>query len=255
MARTASFPFFVHMYEMRDSGWKVFETRWRKNILLFCGILYTVMLFQAWDWRTGPEENGKKEVETVGGLEELKPKIAITFDDGPHPQFTPQLLDGLKKRGVKASFFVIGNLAEASPEILRRQKKEGHLIGNHTYHHVDITKLSDEKARDEIQRTNETVERITGEELSFVRPPFGIWQKDLEKELSVIPVLWSVDPLDWTTKNVDEIVNKVVTQVKENDIILLHDCYQSSVDAALRIVDILLKEGYEFVTVDEMILD
>lgn len=98
-----------------------------------------------------------------------KPKIAITFDDGPHPTFTPQLLDGLKKRNVKASFFVIGNLAKANPEIIRRQKKEGHLIGNHTYHHVDITKMSDEQARDEIQSTNEVVEGIIGEEVSFVK--------------------------------------------------------------------------------------
>ena len=88
-----------------------------------------------------------------------------------------------------------------------------------------------------------------------MRPPFGVWQKKLEQEISVIPVLWSVDPLDWTTENTDEIVNKVVTEVKENDIILLHDCYKSSVDAALRIIDILQKEGYEFVTVDEMILE
>lgn len=233
--------------------------RWRKNLLIVCGILYTVLL--VCEYNAGMKMNQKKaaietgeEVET-NQEEAEKPKIAITFDDGPHPTFTPQLLDGLKKRNVKASFFVIGNLAKANPEIIGRQKKEGHLIGNHTYHHVDITKMSDEQAKDEIQSTNEVVEGIIGEEVSFVRPPFGIWQKNLEKELSVIPVLWTVDPLDWTTKNVDEIVNKVVTQVKENDMILLHDCYQSSVDAALRIIDILLQEGYEFVTVDEMILD
>ena len=115
--------------------------------------------------------------------------------------------------------------------------------------------MSDEKARQEIRKTNEVLQNITGEEVNFVRPPFGIWQKKLEKELEVLPVLWSVDPLDWTTENADEIVNKVVTKAKENDIILMHDCYQSSVDAALRIIDILMKEGYEFVTVDEMILD
>lgn len=233
--------------------------RWRKNLLVFCGILYTVLLVCEYNagLRMEKEEFVVETGEEVKTKQEEteKLKIAITFDDGPHPKFTPQLLDGLKERNVKASFFVIGNLAKANPEIIRRQKREGHLIGNHTYHHVDITKMSDEKAREEIRNTNEVVEGIIGEEVSFVRPPFGIWQKNLEKELSIIPVLWSVDPLDWTTKNVDEIVNKVVTQAKENDIILLHDCYQSSVDAALRIVDILLQEGYEFVTVDEMILD
>ena len=76
-----------------------------------------------------------------------------------------------------------------------------------------------------------------------MRPPFGAWQKKLEWELDVMPVMWTIDPLDWTTNNEDEIVNKVVTQAKENDIILLHDCYESSVNAALRIIDILQKEG------------
>ena len=88
-----------------------------------------------------------------------------------------------------------------------------------------------------------------------MRPPFGAWQKKLEWDLDVMPVMWTIDPLDWTTNNEDEIVNKVVTQAKENDIILLHDCYESSVNAALRIIDILQKEGYEFVTVDELIMN
>lgn len=233
-----------------------------KNILLFCGFLYTLLLIQTWGITIPAKENAKETSETEHIVTENdqekkreKPKIAITFDDGPHPDFTPKLLDGLKERNVKASFFVIGNLAQANPDLIRRQKAEGHLIGNHTYNHVDITKMSDEKARQEIRKTNEVLQNITGEEVNFVRPPFGIWQKKLEKELEVLPVLWSVDPLDWTTENADEIVNKVVTKAKENDIILMHDCYQSSVDAALRIIDILMKEGYEFVTVDEMILD
>ena len=96
---------------------------------------------------------------------------------------------------------------------------------------------------------------ITGEEVSYMRPPFGVWQKNLERTLDVMPVLWTIDPLDWTTDNEDEIINKVVTQAGENDIILLHDCYESSVNAALRIVDILQKEGFEFVTVDELIMN
>ena len=117
-----------------------------------------------------------------------------------------------------------------------------------------MTKLSDEKAMEEIRMTNEKIYAITGEPVSFMRPPFGAWQKGLEKEMQVLPVNWSVDTLDWTTKNADEIVNKVVTEVKENDIILMHDCYESSVNAALRIVDILKESGYEFVTVEELIL-
>ena len=91
--------------------------------------------------------------------------------------------------------------------------------------------------------------------MEYMRPPFGVWQKNLELEMDVMPVMWSVDPLDWTTENTDEIVNKVVTETEENDIILLHDCYESSVDAALRIVDILQKKGFEFVTADKLIME
>ena len=134
-------------------------------------------------------------------------------------------------------------------------QKEGHLIGNHTYHHVEITKVSDEKAREEIELTDQVICSITGEHVEYMRPPFGLWQRDLELEIEVMPVMWTIDPLDWTTENVDEIVNKVVTEAEENDIILMHDCYGSSVDAALRIIDILQKKGYEFVTVDQLILD
>lgn len=93
------------------------------------------------------------------------------------------------------------------------------------------------------------------EHVAYMRPPFGAWQRELEVKMEVLPVLWSVDPLDWMTENVDEIVSKVVTEAEEGDIILLHDCYASSVEAALRIVDFLQKEGYEFVTVDRLLLD
>lgn len=184
-----------------------------------------------------------------------KPMLALTFDDGPNPTSTPVLLDGLKKRGVKVTFFVIGSNAKKHPDIVKQEAQDGHIVGNHTYNHVEITKVSEEVARKEIMDTSKLVEEITGQPTQYMRPPFGAWQKELEMELEVMPVLWNVDPLDWTTENEDEIVNKVVTDVKENDIILLHDCYISSVNAALRIVDILQKKGYEFVTVEELIID
>lgn len=201
----------------------------------------------------------KAAVETAGepGKKERteRPRIAVTFDDGPSSKYTEKLLDGLKERGVKASFFLIGKNAKENPEIVKRIYEEGHLIGNHTYDHVQITQLSEEEAIREIQMTDQVISGITGEHVAYMRPPFGAWQKDLELKMEVLPVMWSVDPLDWTTENVEEIVSKVVTDVEEDDIILLHDCYDSSVDAALRIIDHLQKEGYEFVTVDRLLID
>ena len=183
------------------------------------------------------------------------PKIALTFDDGPSTTWTPALLDGLKERGVKATFFLIGENADKNPEIVKRMAEEGHLIGNHTYHHVELTKVSENEARLELADTSAVIVRITGKEPEYMRPPFGAWQRKLEQEIQMLPVLWTIDPLDWTTENQDEIVNKVVTEAEENDIILLHDCYKSSIEAGLRIVDILQEEGFVFVTVDELLLN
>lgn len=183
------------------------------------------------------------------------PKIALTFDDGPSTAWTPALLDGLKERGVKATFFLIGENADKNPEIVKRMAEEGHLIGNHTYHHVELTKVSENEARLELADTSAAIVRITGKEPEYMRPPFGAWQRKLEQEIQMLPVLWTIDPLDWTTENQDEIVNKVVTEAEENDIILLHDCYKSSVEAGLRIIDILQEEGFVFVTVDELLLN
>lgn len=219
-----------------------------QKVTFVCSMLYALCLMKATGY-------WKRTVPADGSVETLeKPKIAITFDDGPSSS-TEELLDGLKERGVKATFFVIGKSAVSYPNIVKRENAEGHLIGNHTYNHVEITKIGDKEAQEEIEKTNRVLEDMLGKEIEYVRPPFGLWQEKLEQEMSVIPVMWSVDPLDWTTENVDEIVNKVVTQAEENDIILLHDCYKSSVQAALRIIDILQKEGFEFVTVDELLLN
>lgn len=222
-----------------------------KNGSCLCGLLYTFVLLQA----LGINFPHRQEVVETEKILSEKPRIAITFDDGPSETYTPRLLDGLKERNVKASFFVIGKMAEANPKLIQREKEEGHLIGNHTYNHVDISKISDEEAVSEIRKTNQVIEKVTKENVEYLRAPFGSWKKNLIGRMDVFLVAWSIDPLDWTTENTDEIVNKVVTEVKENDIILMHDCYQSSVDAALRIIDILQKEGYEFVTVDKLILE
>lgn len=182
-------------------------------------------------------------------------KVALTFDDGPHPVYTPQLLDGLKERGVRATFFVVGENIPGNEEILKRMDAEGHLIGNHTYNHVKLSDLDSARACAEVEKTNVLIQEATGKEPEFIRPPFGAWKKTMECSLGMLPVLWDVDPLDWTTKNTALVVERVLKDTKPGDIILLHDYYQSSVDAALEIVDTLTQRGYEFVTVDELILE
>ena len=182
-------------------------------------------------------------------------KVAITFDDGPHPYYTEQLLDGLKERGVHATFFVTGEHAENYPEIIKRMYEEGHLLGNHTYNHIQLTKANEEKFKEELIQTNKILEDITGEEVEFVRPPYGSWDKKFEKELNMFPVLWTIDPLDWCTRNVSCITDTVISKVKDNSIILMHDEYATTVTAALQVVDELQAKGYQFVTVDEILFD
>lgn len=195
-----------------------------------------------------------EKVLTEQGKKELQ-RVALTFDDGPHPFYTEQLLDGLKERGVHVTFFVTGEHAELHPDIIERMHEEGHLIGNHTYSHIQLTKSNREKFKEELVQTSKVIQEITGDEVIYVRPPYGTWDKKFEEELNMIPVLWTVDTLDWCSKSASGIVNKIIAKVDDNDIILMHDYYDTSVTAALQAIDRLLEEGYEFVTVDELLFD
>lgn len=184
-----------------------------------------------------------------------KKKIALTFDDGPHEKYTPMLLDGLKERNVSANFFLMGKNAEKYPDIVKRIHAEGHIIGNHSYSHVQLNAMKELEACQEMTKTNRVIEGITGQTPDYVRPPFGAWSHNLDCITNMIVVLWDVDPLDWKCQNKDLVVKRVVSKVKEDDIILLHDSYLSSVEAAFEIIDTLEQEGYEFVTLDEMLLE
>lgn len=242
---------------------------WQQGLLV--GLLGMAMVLLAAKWKEIPaasemqrmesqaeetESPGNGYVETgAAGSESEGKKIALTFDDGPHPYYTEKLLDGLAERKVKASFFLLGENLEGREEIVRRMAREGHLIGNHTYYHVDITRLEPEEACREITGTAEKIEAIIGNSTEYIRPPFGNWNRELECAVEMIPIFWTLDTLDWSTKNADRIVQKVVTEAEENDIILMHDSYASTVEAALRIVDLLSAQGYEFVTADELILE
>ncbi len=215
------------------------------GLLLLCAFVWT---------NTGVDKvkaTSGSSIEYEDGAEQKC--IALTFDDGPHPYYTEQLLDGLKERGVVATFFVTGEHATLHPEIIKRMWEDGHVIGNHTYSHMQLRQDNKEAFSKELLQTNQVLKELTGEDVVYVRPPYGAWDKELEKELNMIPVLWSVDPLDWCTENVQTVVQRVKEQVKDNSIILLHDYFDTSVTAALQIVDELLEEGYEFVTVEEML--
>ncbi|MCI9447463.1 MAG: polysaccharide deacetylase family protein [Lachnospiraceae bacterium] len=184
-----------------------------------------------------------------------KKKVALTFDDGPHPQYTPEMLAILKEHDVKATFFLLGEEVEKYPEVVKEIQEEGHVIGNHSYKHEQLSKLTMEQACAQVNRTNKLIFDITGVYPSYLRPPFGDWHEKLDCEVNMVEVLWDVDTLDWSSQNHAGIVNKVLKNVQENDIILMHDGYETSVTAAGEIIETLEKQGYEFVTVDEILFD
>lgn len=184
--------------------------------------------------------------------------VALTFDDGPHPKYTSEILDLLNEYGIKATFFVIGQNVNECPELILREANEGHEIENHTYSHSYISKIAKVDIRSEIEKCEDAVCEITGNKTRFIRPPGGLYKEpfvELADDMSYGIVLWSVDTKDWASPSVDSIVNCVLSNVKAGDIILMHDyvsARSSTVDALRRIVPRLLAEGYKFVTVSEL---
>ena len=202
---------------------------------------------------TAPSSTAQPSTQSPFAAQPLQ--VALTFDDGPHQTCTPALLDGLKQRGVKATFFLMGENIAGKEALVQRMQEEGHLIGNHSYRHIQMTKEGAEQACAEIEQTEEIIRSITGSRPEYLRPPYGAWNEQLECRVNLTPVLWNVDSLDWKLQNTERIVRQVEKDVKSGDIILMHDIFKTSVEAALRIVDDLQKQGYEFVTVEELMVD
>ncbi len=185
-------------------------------------------------------------------------KIALTFDDGPHPRYTPQILDVLAEYGITATFFVIGENAALYPEPLRRCAREGHEIGNHTYTHPKMNRISSDDFRRELSACQAEIEKVTGILPRLFRPPAGFIQpleENIPAEFSLSKVKWSIDTRDWAETDADEIVKTVQREAGDRKIILMHDyvSHKSRTVAALRrIIPYLLSEGYTFTTVSEL---
>lgn len=205
----------------------------------------------------GKVEDGKELPDITRpkiDLSNIKDKklIAITFDDGPSHN-TVRLLDELKKREARVTFFVLGNRVNQFAEQIRRAYTEGHLIASHTYSHLNLVKLPDAALSNEINRANEEIEKITGDKPLYLRPPYGSTNAKVKQVGDMYTILWNVDTLDWKTKNADAVYQNIISHAKDGAIVLLHDLYATSVDGALKAIDTLKEQGYAFVTVEEMI--
>ncbi len=178
--------------------------------------------------------------------------VALTFDDGPKAATTARLLDGLDRRGVKATFFLIGKQIEGNEDLVRRMRDCGHQIGIHTYDHVALAGLSAADFDAQVGRTRAILTDLLGEGSYALRPPYGMVDDAVRQNAGCPLILWSVDPEDWHQRNVQREVTHIVSNVRDGDVILMHDIFPESVDAALQVIDQLHQAGYAFVTVEEL---
>ena len=182
-------------------------------------------------------------VQSAGGEAQVEvPVVALTFDDGPRADTTGWLLEQLELREVPATFFMVGRRIPGNEDLIRQMKEQGCQVGVHTYDHVDL----------QIGKTRTLLREILGEENFWLRPPYGFVDEGVRAWSDGPIILWSVDPEDWKDHDVERIVASVVERVEDGDVILMHDIYQASVEAAVRIVDALEEKGFCFVTVEQL---
>ena len=179
--------------------------------------------------------------------------VALTFDDGPNPATTNQALDTLSKYGIKATFFVLGKNISGNEEILKRMKADGHVIGNHSWSHPVLSKLSLDEAKKQITDTEDAITKVLGSSSKLMRPPYGAITDDIRNSLDLNFIMWDVDSLDWKSKNEAAILTEIQRQARNGSIILMHDIHAETVNALPKIIDYLKEQGYHFVTVPEML--
>jgi len=213
-------------------------------------------------WRNADVDQIPKELPAgvkivYSSVNTTLPYVAMTFDDGPHKTNTPRLLDLLKERNIKATFFVVGKNAKAYPDIMQRILAEGHEIGNHTWDHKQLTAMSLAKAQQEISSTDDAVVSATGYHMHLMRPPYGATNLHLKQvcldQFHYQTILWSVDPLDWKRPGAAVVEQRIVAAAHNGAIILSHDIHEPTIDAMAGTLDTLLSKGFHFVTVSQLL--
>lgn len=181
--------------------------------------------------------------------------VALTFDDGPSGDNTEALLQMLENRDVRATFFLCGYRIDVFPDLPEKLSRAGHALGVHGYSHTCFDTLTSQELKDELDTTKARILELTGQMPTLLRPPCGAWDENVReasRDADLTVILWSVDPEDWRCRDSREIARRVCDNAHNGSIILMHDMYGSSVEAAAQIIDTLHSQGYEFVTVPEL---
>lgn len=181
-----------------------------------------------------------------------KPMIALTFDDGPNKNTTVPILDTLKEYDSAATFFILGNRVSDNIDILERMLEEGSEIGNHSFNHKELTKLSSEGLMEQIRNTQDAVINSTGIEPKLIRPTYGSYNDNLKSQVEMPLILWSIDTLDWKSRDSQKVTSHVLENIKDGDIVLMHDIYDSTAGAIKTLVPELIERGYQLVTISEL---
>ena len=195
-----------------------------------------------------------REVRPAAGTEAVDTTkyIALTFDDGPRPDTTGRLLEELARRGVHATFFLIGRQIPGNEDLIRQMALFGHQIGVHTYDHVQLTGLSRADFDAQVDKTRQLLKQVLGHNDFLLRPPYGALDAGVRAMAGCPIILWSIDPEDWGDRDTAREVEHILENARDGSIILLHDIYPESVQAALQVVDELHRQGYLFVTIDQL---
>lgn len=185
-----------------------------------------------------------------------KKMVALTFDDGPYTPVTKRIIKTLEEYDGRGTFFVVGNRIKDYSKILKRTYDGGHQIATHTWDHKNLKKLSAEGVADQLKKSMNAIKEVTGENPTLLRPPYGAVDKTVKQRVkdssNLALVNWSVDSKDWKNKNADKIVKTIMDNVKDGDIVLMHDLYESTAEAVEKLVPKLVKQGYQLVTVEEL---
>lgn len=185
------------------------------------------------------------------GAEEEK-LLALTFDDGPWSGTTEQLLDGLSERGARVTFFLIGEQIAGREDTVRRMAAEGHQVGSHTFTHMDLSRGDSAERQRELARTDAALREVLGDGCYWLRPPWGFLAPETASAVEVPMAYWSLDTEDWRRLDADAVAQDIIDNARDGDIVLLHDPYTTSVEAALRAIDVLKAKGWRFVTLEEL---